>query len=52
MHLGIEGFTWSDLSDISRLEDLARAFDADGHDVVVLSRRAGDTPWRTVLWAV
>ena len=29
---------------------LARAFDADGHDVVVLSRHKYSAPWRTVLW--
>jgi uncharacterized protein (TIGR01777 family) len=29
---------------------LARAFVADGHDVVVLSRQPGPTPWRTVAW--
>jgi uncharacterized protein len=29
---------------------LARSFHADGHDVVVLSRRAAATPWRTVAW--
>jgi uncharacterized protein (TIGR01777 family) len=30
---------------------LARAFQRDGHDVVVLSRGASsDTPWRTVAW--
>ena len=27
MHLGIEGFTWSDLSDHTRLNDLSVAFD-------------------------
>lgn len=29
---------------------LARAFDADGHDVVVLSRRPSAAPWRVVQW--
>jgi uncharacterized protein len=29
---------------------LARAFDADGHDVVVLSRNPHKTPWRVVQW--
>jgi uncharacterized protein len=29
---------------------LARAFDEDGHDVVVLSRRACNAPWRVVVW--
>jgi hypothetical protein len=29
---------------------LARAFVADGHDVVVLSRAASDAPWRVVGW--
>ena len=29
---------------------LARAFHADGHDVVVLSRRPGVQPWRVVGW--
>ena len=29
---------------------LARAFQSDGHEVVVLSRRASNTPWRTVVW--
>ena len=29
---------------------LARAFAADGHEVVVLSRGAGRLPWRTVAW--
>lgn len=29
---------------------LARRFIADGHDVVVLSRRPQDLPWRTVEW--
>lgn len=29
---------------------LARAFRADGHDVVVLSRRPGSAPWRVVRW--
>jgi uncharacterized protein len=29
---------------------LARAFVADGHDVVVLSRNPGKAPWRMVAW--
>ncbi|MBA3711596.1 MAG: TIGR01777 family protein [Pyrinomonadaceae bacterium] len=29
---------------------LARAFEADGHDVVVLSRRPKNAPWRTAIW--
>ncbi len=29
---------------------LARAFVADGHEVVVLSRSPGDAPWRVVGW--
>jgi uncharacterized protein len=29
---------------------LARAFMADGHDVVVLSRNPGKAPWRVVRW--
>lgn len=29
---------------------LARAFHAEGHDVVVLSRRTADLPWRVVEW--
>lgn len=29
---------------------LARALHADGHDVVVLSRQAQRSPWRTVAW--
>jgi len=29
---------------------LSRAFHADGHDVVVLSRRPETRPWRVVLW--
>ncbi len=29
---------------------LARGFQADGHDVVVLSRQPRPTPWRTVEW--
>src|SRR5262245_2921390 len=29
---------------------LARAFMRDGHDVVVLSRRAGPALWRVVSW--
>jgi uncharacterized protein len=29
---------------------LARSFVADGHEVVVLSRRAGSAPWRIVEW--
>jgi uncharacterized protein (TIGR01777 family) len=29
---------------------LARAFRGDGHDVVVLSRRAAPAPWRVVAW--
>jgi uncharacterized protein (TIGR01777 family) len=29
---------------------LARAFDADGHEVVVLSRSPGKAPWRVVQW--
>ena len=29
---------------------LARAFVADGHEVVILSRRTGVGPWRTVSW--
>ena len=30
---------------------LARAFDADGHDVVVLSRHPAAHPWRTAQWS-
>lgn len=29
---------------------LARAFHAEGHDVVVLSRKPGDAPWRVARW--
>jgi len=29
---------------------LARAFQSDGHEVVVLSRNASTAPWRTVVW--
>src|SRR5688572_31152429 len=29
---------------------LARAFHADGHEVVVLSRNARSAPWRVVSW--
>ena len=29
---------------------LARSFHADGHDVVVLSRRPERAPWRTIAW--
>jgi uncharacterized protein (TIGR01777 family) len=29
---------------------LARAFVADGHEVVVLSRKPGEAPWRVVSW--
>lgn len=29
---------------------LARAFRADGHDAIVLSRKPATTPWRTVPW--
>lgn len=29
---------------------LARTFHADGHDVVVLSRRSARAPWRVVVW--
>lgn len=29
---------------------LARAFHADGHDVVVLSRSPAEAPWRTAAW--
>ena len=29
---------------------LARAFQRDGHDVVVLSRQPAQAPWRTVIW--
>src|SRR6478752_10645796 len=29
---------------------LARAFHADGHEVVVLSRRPGRKPWRVAEW--
>jgi uncharacterized protein len=29
---------------------LARAFQADGHEVVVLSRQPASAPWRTVAW--
>jgi uncharacterized protein (TIGR01777 family) len=29
---------------------LARAFEKDGHDVVVLSRHAAELPWRVVEW--
>jgi hypothetical protein len=29
---------------------LARAMHADGHEVVVLSRRPGEAPWRTAFW--
>jgi uncharacterized protein (TIGR01777 family) len=29
---------------------LARAFSTDGHDVVVLSRKPMQSPWRTVAW--
>src|SRR5579862_5181970 len=29
---------------------LARAFVADGHEVVVLSRHPGVAPWRVVAW--
>jgi uncharacterized protein (TIGR01777 family) len=29
---------------------LARAFQGDGHEVVVLSRKKGDAPWKVVEW--
>ena len=29
---------------------LARAFHAEGHEVVVLSRKPQEAPWRVVLW--
>ncbi len=29
---------------------LARAFHAEGHEVVVLSRRPRESPWRQVAW--
>lgn len=29
---------------------LARAFGADGHEVVIIGRSHGDTPWRSVRW--
>src|SRR3712207_1957335 len=29
---------------------LARAFHADGHEVVVLSRRPAPAPWRVAMW--
>ena len=29
---------------------LARAFHAEGHDVCVLSRTPGDSPWQTIEW--
>jgi NAD dependent epimerase/dehydratase family enzyme len=29
---------------------LARAFQRDGHEVVVLSRAPASTPWRTIAW--
>src|SRR5262249_61920123 len=29
---------------------LARAFAADGHEVVVLSRRPASAPWRVIRW--
>ena len=40
MNLGIEGFTWQDLHDLSRLNDLAVAFDryVESHDPELFKR--------------